>query len=161
MSSLMDDGECEGPGKCGGGEDAGEDGAADLADFKNHHEDEAEESERGRGVADAAHADECGGIGGDEPGVAKSDEGDEESDAAGHCCVELVGNGAENHLADSSGGECKKDRSREEDGAERSLPGDMHLETDGVGEVGVEAHSGSECDGITRNEAHGNTTGRG
>ena len=44
----------------------------------------------------------------DQAGVLKADEGDEEADAAGHGGVELVGNGAQDHLADAGGGEARK-----------------------------------------------------
>ena len=91
----------ERPGEGGDGEDADEDGAADFFDFQGDHEDEAEEGQRGGGVADVAQADQGVGIGDDKAGVAKADEGDEEADAAGHGGVELVGNGAQNHLADA------------------------------------------------------------
>ena len=140
------------------GQDADENGAAHFAHFKDHHEDEAEERKRSRGVADAAHADERCGIADDEAGVAEPDEGDEESDAAGDCGVEFMRNGAQNHLADSGGSEGEKDDAGEEDGAQRGLPGDMHLEADGVSEIGVEAHAGRECDGIARDDAHQNGT---
>ena len=50
-------------------------------------------------------ADEGVGVAHDQAGVVKADEGDEESDAAGDRCVELVGNGVQNHLADAGGGE--------------------------------------------------------
>jgi hypothetical protein len=57
--------------------------------------------QRGGGVADVAQADEGVGIADDQAGVAKADEGDEEADAAGDGGVKLVGNGAQNHLADA------------------------------------------------------------
>jgi hypothetical protein len=65
-----------------------------------------------------------------------------------------VRNGAQNHLADAGGGEREKDDSGEKDRAEGGLPGDVHLEADGVGEVGVEAHAGRERDGIAGDDAH-------
>src|ERR1035438_10787339 len=86
--------------------------------------------------------------------VAKTDESNEEADAAGGGGVELVRNGVENHLADAGGGKCDEDDAGKEDCTEGGLPGDVHLEADGVGEVGVEAHAGRERDGITRDDAH-------
>ena len=95
-----------------------------------------------------------GRVADDQAGVAEADEGDEEADAAGDGGVELVGNGAQDHLADAAGGEREKDDAGEKDRAEGGLPGDVHLEADGVGEVGVEAHAGRERDGIARDDAH-------
>ena len=80
-------------------EDADEDGAFDLADFESDHQDEAEEREIGGGIADRAHADQGVGIANDEARVLEADEGDEEADAAGDGGVELVRNGAQDHLA--------------------------------------------------------------
>ena len=48
------------------------------------------------------------GVAHDEAGVAEADEGDEEADAAGDGGVELVGNGAQNHLADAGGGDARE-----------------------------------------------------
>ncbi len=152
--------EAQGPCDAGGDEDADEDGAADLFDFERDHEDESEEREGGGGIADVAEADEGCGIADDEAGVAKADEGDEESDAAGDGCIEFMGNGAQDHLADAGGGEREEDDAGEEDRAERRLPRDMHLEADGVGEVGIEAHARGERDGIARDDAHENGTER-
>jgi hypothetical protein len=112
------------------------------------------QGERGGGIAQVAEADQGFGIADDEAGVAKADEGDEEADAAGDGGVKLVGDGAENHLADAGGGEREKDDAGEKDRAEGGLPGDVHLEADGVGEVGVEAHAGRERDGIAGDDAH-------
>ena len=87
-------------------------------------------------------------------GVLKADERDEEADAAGHRGIELVGNGVQNHLADADGGEREKDDAGEKDRAQSRLPGNVQLDADGVGEVGVEAHAGRERDGIARHDAH-------
>ena len=53
-----------------------------------------------------------------------------------------------------AGGEREKDDAGEKDRAQSGLPGNVHLEADGVGEVGVEAHAGGERDGIARDDAH-------
>ena len=42
----------------------------------------------------------------------------------------------------------------DEDGSEGGLPGNVHLEDNGVGEVGVESHAGREGDGIAGDDAH-------
>ena len=56
----------------------------------------------------------------------------------------------------------EKDDAGEEDRAQGRLPGDVHLEADGVGEVGIEAHAGGQRDGIARDDAHQNgAEGRG
>ncbi len=148
----------ESPRDAGGDQHTDQDRAADFFDFERDHEDEAEESERGGGVADVSEADESGRIADDEAGVAESDERDEEADAAGDGGVEFVGNRTQDHLADAGGGERKKNDAGEKHRAECGLPGDVHLEADGVSEVGVEAHAGGEGDGIARDDAHENGT---
>ena len=156
------------PGDGGGGEHADQNGAADFFDFKRDHEDQAEERERCGGMADVAEADEGLWVADDKSCIAKTDEGDEEADAAGDGGVEFVRDGAKDHLPDAGGGERKKNDAGKKDRAQGRLPGDVHLEADGVGEVGVEAHARSERDGIARNNAHqdgtersGETGGRG
>ena len=145
-----------GPGDPCDDENADENGAADFPDFEGHHENEAKQRKsRGR-VADVAETDKGGGIADDQAGVAKADESDEETDAAGDGCVKFMRDGAQNHLADAGGSEREKDDAGEKHRAQRRLPGDVHLEADGVGEVGVEAHAGRERDGIARDDAHQN-----
>ena len=95
-----------------------------------------------------------GGAGDDDAGVAKSDEGDEEADASADCGVELVRDCGDESLADAGEGEREEDDAGEEDGAEGGLPGDVHGFDDGVGEVGVEAHAGSEGEWIVGECAH-------
>ena len=138
------------PGEGGGGEHADENGAADLLHFQRHHQDQAEERQRGGGIADVAHADEGLRVAHHQARVAEADEGDEEADAAGHRGVKLVGNGAQNHLPDARRGEREKEDAGEKDRSQGRLPGDVHLDADGVGEVGVEAHAGGQRDGIAR-----------
>jgi len=142
------------PGDGGGGEYAEQDCAANFLHFESNHEDEAEEGEVGGGATQVAETDEGFRIGDDETGVAEADEGDEQADAAGHGRVELMGNGAQNHLADAGGGEGEEDDSRKKNRAQRCLPGDVHLKADGVSEVGVEAHAGGERNGIAGDDAH-------
>jgi hypothetical protein len=68
--------------------------------------------------------------------------------------VELVGDGAEEFLADASEGEQKEDDAGEEDRAEGGLPRDAHAFDDGVGEVGVEAHARGEGEWVVGERAH-------
>ena len=96
------------------------------------------------------------------PALLKADEGDKQADAAGHRGVKLVGNGAQNHLPDAGGGESEKNNAGEKDRAQGRLPGNVHLEADGVSEVGVQAHARRQRDGIARHHAHENgAEGRG
>ena len=94
--------------------------------------------------AKVAECDSRSGVRDNDASVAESDEGDEEADASADCGVELMGDSCDKTLADAGEGEGEKDDSREKDGAESCLPMDTHAEDDGVGEVGVKAHAGSE-----------------
>jgi hypothetical protein len=132
----------ERPSQRGGGQHADENGAADFFHFQGDHEDEAEEGQRGGGIAHVAQRDQGLRVAHHQARVAEADEGDEQADAAGHGCVKLVGNGLQNHLADAGGGEQKKDDAGEKDRAEGRLPGDVQLDANRVSEVGVEAHAG-------------------
>jgi len=73
------------------GQYSDENGAADFSDFERDHEDEAKQCQRGGGIAQVAHSDEGFRVADDQARVAKTDEGDEESDAAGNRCVKFVG----------------------------------------------------------------------
>ncbi len=48
----------------------------------------------------------------------------------------------------------EKDDAGEEDGAEGGLPGNAHAKHDGVGEVGVEAHAGSQGQWVVGERSH-------
>ena len=103
---------------------------------------------------EVAEGDCGGGAGNDDAGVAESDEGDEEADASADCGVELVGNSGDEALAYAREGECEKDDAGEEDCAEGGLPRNAHAFDDGVGEVGVEAHAGSEGEWVVGERSH-------
>ena len=95
-----------------------------------------------------------GGAGDDEAGVEQADEGDKEADSARDRGVQLVGDGGQQALANAAEGEQKEEEAGEKDGAESGLPGDAHALDDGVGEVGVEAHAGSERERVVGQRAH-------
>lgn len=135
---------------------ADEDRAFHLSDFKRDHDDEAEKREVCGGIADVAHADERVGVAHDQARVLEANKCDEETDSAGHRGVELVRNGAENHLADADSGEREKNDAREKHRSQRSLPGHVHLDAHRVGEIGVEAHAWRERNGIACDDAHQN-----
>ena len=94
-----------------------------------------------------AEGDGGGRAGDDDVCVAQTDEGDEKADAACDRCVQLVGNGAEQPLANSAEGEQQEDDAGDEDGSQGRLPGHAHALDHGVGEVGVEAHTGASASG--------------
>src|ERR1035437_715245 len=156
----MQDDEGEGPGDGCCREYADEDGAADFSDFKRDHQYEAKESQRGGGITKIAETDQRLWVADDQACIAETYECDEEPDAAGDRCVEFVRNGAQNHLANAANSERKKDDAREEDRAQSGLPRDVHLAADSVGEIRIEAHAGSERDGIARHDAHEDGTER-
>ena len=146
--------QAERPRDAGRDEHADQDGAADFFDFERDHEGQSEERERGGGIADIAQANEGSRVADHEAGVAEADEGDEEANAAGDRGVEFMRDRAQDHLADSGGGEREKNDAGKKYRTEGRLPRDVHLEADGVGEIGVEAHAGCERDGIARDNAH-------
>ena len=84
----------------------------------------------------------------------KTNEGDEQPDAARHRRVELMRDRAQDHLPDPGSGQRQEDHAGEEHGTQRRLPRNVHLDADGVGEVGVEAHARRQGDGIPRHNAH-------
>ena len=136
------------------GEHADQHGGLDAVGLEHGDQKDAEDGEL-RGVrVQIAQRDGGGGAGDDDAGVEQADEGDEKADAARDRRVELVGDGGEEPLANAAEGKQKKDDAGEEDRAERGLPGDAHALDDGVGEVGVEAHAGSERERVVGQRAH-------
>lgn len=107
-------------------------------------------------VTDIAKRDDRGGAGDDDACVAESDEGDEEADASSDGGMKLMGDSGDETLAETGEGEGEKDDPGEEDSAESALPGNAHLEADGIGEVCVEAHAGCEGKGIVGECSHEN-----
>ena len=122
--------------------------------MQDRDKEEADDGEDGRWSVEVAESDGGGRAGDDDARVAESDEGDEETDASADCGVELMRDCCEEALADTRVRECEEDGAGEEDGAEGRLPGDVHGFDDGVGEVGVEAHAGSEGEWIVGERAH-------
>lgn len=143
-------------------EEAGEHGAkdtdehecSDAKNLENGDEQETEDGESGLWGAEVAEGDNVGGAGDDNAGVLKADEGDEEADAPADSSVELMRDGGYKALADSGVGEGEKDDSGEEDRAEGGLPRDTHAFDNGIGEVGVETHTGGERERVVGDCAH-------
>src|ERR1035438_8033741 len=136
--------ETECPGDASDGEDADKDGAANFFHFESDHENKAEECERWCGVADVAQADEGRRVANHQSCVAKANECDKKADAAGDGGVKLMRDGAKDHPANAGGGKGEEDDPGKKDSAEGRLPGDVHLEADGIGKVGVESHAGAD-----------------
>ena len=137
-----------------GAEDADEHGGSDTENLQAGDEEQAEEGEGSMRGADVAEGDDGRGAGNDDAGVAESDEGDEEADASSYCGVELMRDSADEALTDAGVGQSEEDNTGEEDGAKSALPWEAHAFDDGIGEVGVEAHTGREGDGIVGKTAH-------
>ncbi len=106
------------------------------------------------GILDVPEADQRVGIAHHQARMLKADERDEEANAAGHGSVQLVRNSAQDHLADARSGERQEDDSGNKHRAQGRLPGNVHLDADGVGEIGIEAHARRQRDGIARHDAH-------
>src|ERR1700758_655090 len=109
-----------------GREDTDQHGCADAKDLQDRDEEETDDRQYGWWGVEVAERDGGGGAGDDDAGVAKTDEGDEETDASADCCVELVGDRRDEALANAGERQREKDDAGEEDGSEGGLPGDVH-----------------------------------
>jgi hypothetical protein len=138
------------------GEDADENRGSHAKDLQDRNDKEADDGEDGCGSVKVSEGDGGCGAGDDDAGVAESDEGDEEADASADGCMELVRDGCDEALADASYSENEEDDAGEKDGSEGGLPGDAHAFDDGVGEVGIEAHAGSEGEWVVGGCSHEN-----
>src|ERR1700733_574567 len=120
-----------------GAEDSEEHESSDAEDLQDGDEEQAEDGEGGLRGAEVSQGDDVRGIGHDDAGVLEAYECYEEAYATPYGCVELVGDGGYEALADSGVGEQEEEAAGEEDGSEGGLPGDAHSLNYGVGEVGV------------------------
>ena len=145
----------------GGGEDADQHGGAHAPGQQGGDQQESEKRERGALIGQVAQGDGGGGMGHDDARIAEADEGDEEAHAGGHGRVEFVRDGGEDQLAHAQQREHQKRDAGEKDRAERGLPGHSHAFDHGVGEVGIEAHAGSQRDRVAGESAHQETAHRG
>ncbi len=143
------------------GNDPQENGAANAAGHQDGDENESSGGEKDLRVGSFAQADEGGGIGDDDFGVAQTDEGDEEADARGGAVLEAIGNAVDDLFADFGESEDEKKQAGKKDDTESGLPGNAAAEDYGVGEVGVEGHPGREGDGIVGPNAHNERGERG
>src|SRR5579859_6150986 len=122
--------------------------AANSPSHENGDEQKACGGKKDLRVGHFAETNEGRRIGYDNSGVAQTDEGNEETNARGGAVFEAIGNAVYDLLANVGEREEQEEQAREEDDAESGLPRDAAADHDGVGEVGVERHAGSESDRI-------------
>ena len=123
-----------------GGEDADQDRALDLPRRQRGDDREAEQRQRGARRVQVAERDRRRFVGDDDAGILQSDEADEQADAAGHRGEQIGRDRGDDQLADAGEGQQQEGDARDEDAAQRHLPGHAHRPDDGEGEIGVEPH---------------------
>ena len=94
-------------------------------------------------------------------GVLQADEGDEQSDAHGHAPLQAQRNGVKDGLPDVGQGQHHKNQSLHKDRQQRHLPGIAHPQADGIGHIGVQAHTGGQGEGQVCHQSHGRSADEG
>lgn len=166
-----------GPGDDADEDDSSQDGALEAVHHEHDGEDTTAEdtdphggvAHLGRGGAEAinllarnaASQLEGGGSGAnnqtDTLAVGETDEGEEETDTDTGGEFDGAGDGASEPLTQTEQGEAEEDEALDEDGSKGDLVRDgtgSVVTDDGVGKVGVQAHTGSATDGHVGEEAH-------
>ena len=86
--------------------------------------------------------------------IAQSDECDEQTNSGGGAEFQAIGNSIYNLLTNSRERENQKQHTGQKDDAERGLPRDSSADNDGISEIGVERHAGSESNRIIGPQTH-------
>ena len=141
-----------------GDEDADQDGALDAEVMQHGKNDEADQSEGDSGGLEVAKAHESISAGGnDNAGALAADQRDEQADAGGDGVLEVLRDAVDNLLTELERGEDDEDEALDQNGGQSDSPGivaETHAKADRVGEVGVQAHAGSQSHRVVREEAH-------
>src|SRR6266851_5090943 len=128
----------------GAGDNSNKNGAADAPDHQDGDEHESGSGETHVRVGNFSQPDESSGIRDDDVGVAQADEGDKQADACGGAVLEAIGNAVDDLFAHIRKRKNQKEQPGKKNDAESGLPGYAPAEDNGVGEIGVEGHAGSE-----------------
>ena len=118
----------------------------------NHQQPQERQCRCGRG--ETAEPDQRTGLGHDHAGIDQADKGDEQSHPARHGGEQRSRYRIHDQLAHADQGENEKRNTRQEDAAERGLPGHAHALDHRVREVRIESHSGRKRQGIVGHESH-------
>ena len=137
-----------------GCKNADQDSAIDLPRHEDQSQDEAEAGGLHFPVGEIAQADESSRVCDYELGIAQADESDEHSDARGGRVFQAIGHAVDNLFADAGDSQNQEEHSGKENHRQRRRPRNVHVEADGIGEVGVQRHPRGEGDGIVGVEAH-------
>ena len=144
-----------------GDEDAVQDAALDFFDQQDGGDKHAHQSE------DRTHADAVEGLTlkvliGDKGGIAvhdqlcvlKADESNEQADAHADSALQGHGDGIEDGLTHIGQAQHDEDDALHKNGHQGQLPAVTHGQDDRVGEVGVQAHAGSQSERIVGQQSH-------
>ena len=124
-----------------GADNPDQDCAVDLA---RHQEQGQHDSEAGGlhfFVGKTSQTDERGCIGHHQLGIPQPHESDKEANAGGGRMLQAIGHAVDDLLAHPRDCENQEKNAGKEDHAQRRAPGNMHVQTDGIGKVGVERHT--------------------
>ena len=128
--------------------------AVDLARHQDERQRQPEASCLHFAVGETSQADECCRIGDHEFCVSQSDECDEKPNSGRGGMLQAIGHAVDDLFAHAGDREHKEYNPGKENDAERGSPGNVHVQANGVSEVGVERHSRGKRDGIVGVNAH-------
>ena len=103
---------------------------------------------------EGSEVDERCAVVNDDARVLKADEGDEQADASGNGRLDCGGNGVEDHLAQAGDGQQDEDDAVDQNQNQRVCVAQAKAEADRVDKECVQAHAGSQSEGLVGKESH-------
>ena len=149
------------PGQHSHGEDADEDRPAHAQGVEHRNDEEAENGEQRSGLLEIAEADQRGRIVDDDAGILQRDDTEEQTDTGGDGATQRMRDAGDQPASDAGDGEDHEDDARDEDRAQRLLPGKAERRHHREGEEGVEPHARRHADGPVGDQRHHRRAERG
>ena len=125
-----------------------------TAQVEGQAKDEAKERQERHRIRQRAELDDGVSARADQLRLLEADLDEKQADAGRDRTLERIGHSVRNAVAPLRAGDVGKDKAGHERDGDGLLPGEPHLDADGVGEEGVDAHAGGQDNRGIRHERH-------
>ena len=142
----------------GSGNDTNQYIAGHLEDKQHTGNDNADDGQQGRAVADVAQTHQRSIVIDNNAAVLQADKGYEKTDTGADGVAQVQGDGIHNPLPHLGDGEDNEDDTLKENGGEGKLPGVPHAEAHAEDKEGVQSHAGSQRKGFLGIDGHNQRT---
>jgi hypothetical protein len=135
-------------------DDADQDGARHLQAVQHHDDQKAQRGQDDFGLVQVAQGHEGGRRCRDDARALERDQRQEQADAHGDRYAYGLRYALDDQLPQAEQRHQQEQAARDEDRAQRGLPGEAHVQHHHVGEIGVQAHARRQRDGIVGVQRH-------